>query len=225
MVDERKDAPPSPYRVAIVDDHPAVRDGLATRLSLEADMRVCGQADSQQGALHMVRETNPDVVVVDISLKTGDGIDLIKQLAAAHPSVRVLVCSMYADSLYAERALRAGALGYINKEQSTNLIVEALRRVLDGKVYLGPEIHERLLKEKVGETGFVGRDPVERLSDRELQTFSMIGQGLNTQEIAKRMFLSPKTVETYRARIKLKLGISDLNQLNLEAVRWAMKTK
>lgn len=208
----------------IVDDHPAVREALTIRLTREPDLEVCGEAADVTEALQVFDATNPDVAVIDIALKGGDGIDLIKRIKARNNSVRLLVWSMYSESLCAERALRAGALGYINKEQATDQIIMAIRRVLDGKVYLSDAMAEKLLHRAVGEGGAsVGRSPIDTLSDRELEVFRLIGQGLKTQDIATQMHLSVKTVETYRDRIRTKLNLCTGLELNRYALLWILE--
>ena len=198
-----------PARILIVDDHPAVREGLTIRLSREPDLAVCGEAADIAEALRVFDATSPDLAIIDINLKGGDGIDLIKRLKARDASVRLLVWSMYSESLCAERALRAGALGYINKEQATDQIIVAIRRVLDGKVYLGDVTTEQMLHRAVGEgKSSVSLAPVDALSDRELEVFRLIGRGLKTQEVAAQLHLSAKTVETYRDRIRAKLDLN-----------------
>lgn len=221
QVDSKAKPATAAARVLIVDDHPVVREGLAMCISRAPNLEVCGEAADIADALQLVAATNPDVAIVDISLKTGNGIDLIKRIKARHESVKVLVWSMYAENLYAERALRAGAQGYITKEQATDKIIEALRRVLDGKVYLSEGLAEQLLNRAVGHTELkAGASPVEELSDRELEVFQLIGEGQDTQQIAKRMRLSPKTIETYRARVKNKLRLSTASELIRRAVQW-----
>lgn len=214
---------PAPAKVLIVDDHPAVRDGLAMCIDAQPDMKVCGQAADVAEALRLATSEAPDAAVVDISLKCGNGIDLVKRLKGRAHSVRVLVCSMHDESLFADRALRAGALGYITKQQATEQIIEALRRVLAGKMYLSPEMSEQLLRRAVGGTDVaLARDPLASLSDREMELFQLLGQGLSTQEIAKRMRISAKTAETYRARIKEKLGLGNGAELLHRAMQWMM---
>ncbi len=211
-------------RILIVDDHPAVREALTIRCSREPDLEVCGEAADVTEALQVLDATNPDVAVIDIALKNGDGIDLIKRIKARNDSVRMLVWSMYSESLCAERALRAGALGYINKEQATDQIIEAIRRVLDGKVYLSETLSESLLHRSVGEGGqHVYRSPLDTLSDRELEVLRLTGQGLKTQEIAAQLHLSIKTVETYRDRIRAKLDLSDGSKLTRFALQWVLE--
>ena len=203
-----------PARVLIVDDHPAVREALALRISRNADLLVCGEASDLAEALQLISETKPDVAVIDIGLKTGNGLDLIKRIKARGETVRMLVWSMYQESLYAERVLQAGALGYITKEQATDKIVDAIRRVLEGKIYLSEAMTEKLLiRIQAGSALGQGHRPEECLSDRELEVFQLIGSSLDTQEIATRLNVSPKTVETYRFRMKEKLNITDSKEL------------
>jgi len=211
-------------QVLIVDDHPAVREGLAVRIANEPDMQVCGEAADVTEALELVEALSPDVTVVDISLKTGDGIDLIKRIRARNHSALLLVWSMYHETLYAERALRAGAMGYINKIQATGTVIEAIRQMLEGKVYLSMELSEKLLSRVVGGNhAKLQASPVESLSDRELEVFRLIGQGLNTGEVAARLHLSNKTVETYRDRIRAKLDLSTGTELSRYAFQWVLE--
>ncbi len=211
-------------RILIVDDHPAVREALASRIGRQPDLEVCGEAADMSEALGLVADTQPDLAVVDISLKTGSGIDLIKRIKDRNDSVRMLVWSMHSESLYAERALRAGALGYINKDQATDKIVEAIRRVLEGKVYLSDAMAEKMLHRAVGGGREEGtRSPLDVLANRELEVFRLIGQGVKTAEIAERLHLSVKTVETYRDRIRLKLDLSDGTELAHYATQWVLE--
>ncbi len=211
-------------QVLIVDDHPAVREALALRIGHQPDLRVCGEAADMTEALRLLGETRPDVAVVDISLKTGSGLDLIKRIKDRDDHVRILVWSMHSESLYAERALRAGALGYVTKDQATDKIIEAIRRVLEGKVYLSDPMVERMLQRSVGQKGEKPpRLAVEELADRELEVFRLIGQGVKTAEIAKRLHLSVKTVETYRDRIRQKLGLADGAELVHTATQWVVE--
>ena len=211
-------------KVLIVDDHPAVREALALRIARQADLEVWGEAEDVAEALGLVAETQPDVAVIDIALKTGSGIDLIKRIKDRNDSVRMLVWSMYSESLYAERALRAGALGYLNKDQATDKIVEAIRCVLEDKVYLSPPMAEKMLRRVVGERNpDTVSSPVKSLSDRELEVFRMIGQGVKTTEIAKRLKLSVKTIETYRDRIRQKLDLSAGTELVRYATQWMLE--
>lgn len=211
-------------RVFVVDDHPMIREGLAAQLANEPTLTICGEAEDVAEALARVPLAEPDLVIVDISLKTGNGIDLVKRLKAHDPSLVILVWSMYPESLYAERALRAGARGYINKGQSARQIIDAVRTVLDGRTYLSAEMSEKLLNQVINNAMDNGAaSNVENLTDRELETYELLGQGLTTQEIAERMHVGHKTVETYRARIKEKLGLRNAVELVQHAVQWVME--
>jgi DNA-binding NarL/FixJ family response regulator len=211
-------------RVLLVDDHPAVREALALRIGAQRDLEVCGEAADLTMALRMVADTRPDVAVVDISLKASSGIDLIKRIKDRDDRVRILVWSMHGEALYAERALRAGALGYINKDQATDKIVEAIRRVLAGKVWLSETMSERMLHRAVG-AGRQGvtSSPLDALADRELEVLRLIGEGVKTADIAERLHLSVKTVETYRDRIRQKLHLSDGTKLAHFATQWVLE--
>lgn len=188
-------------------------------------MEVCGEAADVVGGLELIKRELPDLAIIDVSLKTGNGIDLTKQVQRNHPVVKTLVWSMYDESLYAERALRAGAKGYINKENVTDTIMSAIRTVLRGEIYISPEMSSTMLSRMVSGNSSLNDSPVDQLSHRELETFNLIGHGLNTNAIAKKLVLSPRTVETYRARIKDKLGIRDLTELTRarEATRWVIE--
>ena len=214
----------APTRVLIVDDHPAVREALAIRIGRQRDLEVCGEAADMGEALRLVAEARPDVAVIDISLKAGSGIDLITRIKDRDAYVRILVWSMHSEALYAERALRAGALGYVNKDQATDRIVAAIRRVREGKVYLSDAMAERLLQRAVGGArDVVTRSPLDVLADRELEVFRLIGAGVKTAEIAERLHLSVKTVETYRDRIRQKLCLSDGTKLAHYATQWVLE--
>ncbi|MBS0260546.1 MAG: response regulator transcription factor [Planctomycetes bacterium] len=215
--------PPDKTRILIVDDHPTVREGLALRIGRESDLEVCGEAANAADALRLVEETRPDVIVVDITLGTGDGIDLIKRIKARNDQVRMLVWSMHSELLYAERALRAGALGYVNKDQATTRIIEAIRQVRQGKVYMSESMTERLVRRAIGPAQESRPLPIDSLSDRELQVFRLIGEGKKTTEIAEKLHLSSKTVETYRDRIRHKLALADGTSLTHYAVRWVLE--
>jgi DNA-binding NarL/FixJ family response regulator len=210
-------------RVLIVDDHPAVREALALRIGRQPDLDVCGEAADVGEALRLLADTRPDVAVVDITLRSGDGLDLIKRVKDRDNHVRVLVWSMHGESLYAERALRAGALGYVNKDQATDTIVDAIRRVRDGKVWLSDAMAERVLRRAVGGALETTPSPLEALADRELEVFQMIGRGVKTAEIAERLHLSIKTVETYRDRIRQKLDLADGTRLAHFATQWVFE--
>lgn len=210
-------------RILIVDDHPAVREGLAARIAIEVDLEICGQAADIKSGLDLVETTNPDAMVVDISLQTGNGLDLIQRLKARGNAIPILVWSMYDEELYADRALRAGAMGYITKTSMTDTIIKAIRKILAGKVFLSERMSERFLHRVViGQTG-VQSNPIESLSDRELQTFQLIGHGFTTKEVATRMSVSTATIETYRTRIKAKLEITTAAELIREAAHWVLE--
>lgn len=222
MVDTRSEKTPSAARVFIVDDHPIVRAGLAAQLNVQRDLELCGEAEDMADALVQIDSLKPDVAVIDISLKRGTGLDLIKRLRTRNKSLHILVWSMHPEPLYAERALRAGAQGYIHKGQSTREILKALRVVSAGKIYVSDTISEHLLQRLVkGEQG--DRSPLESLSDRELETFELLGHGLTTEQIAARMHVSPKTVETYRVHIKRKLHVDSVPELVQHASQWVLE--
>jgi DNA-binding NarL/FixJ family response regulator len=208
-------------RIFIVDDHPVVREGLGQRISRQADMEICGEAEDVFAAYQLFCELKPDVAVVDIGLKTGNGLDLVQRIKQKHESARLLVWSIYSEHHYAERALRAGALGFISKGEPTERIIEAIRQVMDGKVFLSDTASQHLVQRAVGGTGPVPirSAPLETLSDRELEVFRLLGQALDTKKIAGLMHVSPKTIETYQARIKEKLGIPNSRELFAYAVR------
>ncbi|MFN3597654.1 MAG: response regulator [Rubricoccaceae bacterium] len=207
-------------RIFLVDDHPLMRKGLALTLEAEPDLEVVGQAADAEEALETFEAARPDLVLVDVSLPGMNGIELVKHLIARAPDLRALVVSRHDEALYAERAIRAGARGYVSKLEADEQIVQAVRTVLRGGVYLSDEFKDRLL---FG-SAFGGRDvtqsPLDALSDRELEVFEMTGRGLPTREIAERLHLSVKTVESYRARIKTKLGLESGTELLQHAVRW-----
>jgi DNA-binding NarL/FixJ family response regulator len=213
--------PENRARVVIVDDHPAVREALALRIGRQPDLQVCGEAADMSEALRLIADTNPDLAVVDISLKAGNGIALIKQIRDQSDRIRILVWSVHSESLYAERALRAGALGYITKDQAKGRIVEAIRRVLAGKVWLSEAMTQRMLQRIVGTAREeVTRSPLPAFADGELEVFRLIGQGVKTAEIAERLHLSVETVETSCDRIRQNLGLADGTKLADYAARW-----
>jgi len=208
-------------RVLIVDDHPLIRERLADILNRESDLGVCGEAEDRRGAIEAIRKLAPDLVIVDLTLKDSDGLELIKDIRVGWPKLAVLVVSMHDESLYAERVIRAGARGYITKQEATRNILVAVRRVLAGRIYLNEKAASHLLTRLTGVTkpGFAG--PAELLADRELQVFELTGYGLNTHQIAERLHIGFKTVETYRARIREKLNIKDANELLQRAISWS----
>jgi DNA-binding NarL/FixJ family response regulator len=214
---------PKIARIVIVDDHPIVREGLAARIARQQGLQVCGEAEDVNDAMEVIKAENPDLVVVDLSLKSGQGLDLIKRIKARGLDTKVLVSSMYDESLYAERVLRAGALGYINKQELSEKIIDAIRDVLQGKIYLSKTMTERLLQRAVGSPPQLIQSPIDALSNRELEIFKMIGKGMTTRQIAGELHLSIKTVETHRENIKGKLDLPNSAELAREAVQWVME--
>jgi DNA-binding NarL/FixJ family response regulator len=209
-------------KILIVDDHPSVREGLALRISLHADLEVCGEADSEEQAITLVQQMKPDLMLVDISLKSGHGLELIKRIRSMDPTVKMLVISGFQESLYAERACRAGALGYLNKQESSEKMIEAIRTVLAGERFLSPEISRRLISQALGSSDRK-KTPIEQLTDRELEVFRMIGEGLSTGLIASRLFLSTHTIDTHRENIKRKLTLNSAAELSRAAVQWLLE--
>jgi DNA-binding NarL/FixJ family response regulator len=209
-------------RILLVDDHPMVRRGVADVLGREADLEVCGEAADVSEAMQMLEQTRPDLVLVDLTLKSGHGIELIEKIKAANPQVKTLVSSMHDETLFAERVLQAGAMGYLTKQESPETLVGAIRQVLRGEVFLSPRMTSRLLH-RVAAGALSQEDPVKSLSNREIQVYEMIGQGLTIQQIATRLHLSPKTVETHREKIKQKLNLRNSTELNRRAVQWVLE--
>ena len=210
-------------KVLIVDDHPITRGGLTMLVERESDLEICGEASDIVEALKLASSEKPDIAVIDISLETGNGIELVKDIKSRFPKIRMLVWSMYDESLYAERALKAGASGYINKKDARETIVEAIRTVLLGNVYLSPEYSTKVLNRLDRGMSPEMKSPSEALSDRELETFTLIGHGLKTAEIAERMQLTTKTIETYRTRIKDKLELDHAGELSRVAIQWVLE--
>lgn len=211
-----------PYRVMIVDDHPVVREGLAALISADSTLTVCCSAGDISTAIEMANEHNPDVAIVDISLQNENGLDLIRRLRATHDSIRVLVLSMYDDAIYGERALAAGAMGYLNKHIAGRLITAAIHRVIEGKIYLSDDLTQKLLTQKQSGTASAEMAVTAALTNRELEVFQMIGTGKSTADIAVQLHLSVKTVETHRQNIKRKLGLQKSSELSREAAHWAL---
>ncbi|HZZ79911.1 MAG TPA: response regulator transcription factor [Gemmataceae bacterium] len=210
----------STVKIVVVDDHPAVREALEARCRLHADLEICGEADNVADALKVIHATKPDIIITDITLKEGDGIDLIKRVRGRDPNARFLVWSMHGEDLYAERALRAGAVGYLSKDQATAQILDAIRTILAGKMCISQSMREKLLRRTYGGGKKPDQSPIDGLTDRELEVFRLIGEGVKTQEIAERLHVSIKTIETHRDRIKKKLGLQDGTELIRRAVLW-----
>lgn len=208
------------WRVLVVDDHPTVRRGMSALMEEQRDMTVCGEVGDIASALAAARELEPDLLLVDLSLGGESGLDLIREHKALSLPGRVLAVSIHDESMYAEQVLHAGASGYLNKQSPLEEIIEAARRVLDGKVYLSATLTDRVLHQ-VASGSYPGeQDPVQRLSDRELEVYQWLGRGLSTRQIAERLGLSMKTIETYREHIKAKLNVNDSNRLICYAARW-----
>jgi DNA-binding NarL/FixJ family response regulator len=208
--------------ILIVDDHPAVRDGLRGRINQETDMRVCGEAANVESALQLAEVHQPDVVIVDISLKTEDGLALIKQLVARGSRARLLVHSMHDETIYADRCLRAGAAGYLSKEEDPSEVIQAIRTVVGGQVSLSPRMSQELRSRGVDRASDLGEDPIATLTNRELEVFRHIGHGLTAQQIADRLGISVHTVESHRENIKRKLSIRSIPELSRRAVQWVL---
>jgi len=210
----------SAVRILIVDDHPLVREWLANLLLQHPDLSVCGHAEDQATALALIAADPPDIAIIDLTLKAGSGMDLIKDVASQFPKVATVVLSMHEEIYYAERALRAGARAYVMKRESTEQIIEAIEQVLAGGIYANPGVLARLAFRMVGRGSKASRGSVESLSDRELEVFRRLGQGQATRHISEDLNLSIKTVQAYCARIKEKLGLANGAELVREAVRW-----
>jgi DNA-binding NarL/FixJ family response regulator len=207
-------------RIFLVDDHPLVREWLTNLIHQQADLVVCGEAESAPPALDAVLKLRPDIAIVDISLKSGSGIELIKNIRAVAPEVAVIVLSMHDESLYAERALRAGARGYIMKRETAKKVIAAIRQVLQGKLYLSEPMQVHFAEKFVGGDPPATSLPINQLSDRELEVFQLLGQGYETRQIAVALSISMKTVQAFCARIKEKLSLTSATELLREAVRW-----
>ncbi|NCF35403.1 MAG: response regulator [Gammaproteobacteria bacterium] len=208
-------------RILIVDDHPLVRSGFAQLIGDCPDLEVCGEAGDMAEALAQIETTRPDLAIIDLSLAGGSGLDLIERIKSQDKDILMLVASMHDETLYAERVLAAGARGYINKQEAQDSIIRAIRQVLAGRVYLSQQMTDRLLSGMV-DVNDEKRD-IDSLSNRELQVFELIGQGVSTSRIAEQLNLSTKTIETHQAHIKKKLGLSSAHQLTQRAIRWVME--
>jgi DNA-binding NarL/FixJ family response regulator len=210
-------------RILIVDDHPLVREGLIGLISAQPDFEICGEASGVAEARELVELNAPDVAIIDLTLQDGNGIELIKELKEKWAALKLLVLSMHEESLFAERALRAGAAGYVHKHEASRTIVQAVRTVLEGRLYLSQRLTQRMLKRAVRPGGDTDRSPIERLSDREMEVFELLGDGLTSRQIATRLQLSPKTVETHREHIKDKLELKNSTELTKHAVQWVLE--
>jgi DNA-binding NarL/FixJ family response regulator len=198
-----------------------VREWLSTLINQQADLQVCGEAESAPKALQMISQVNPDVAIVDISMEGGSGLELIKNIKASHPNVIVVVLSMHDEALYAERALRAGARGYIMKREATKRILQVIRSVRAGKLYLSDKMAMLMAEKFVDGRPSAAGTVVEKLSDRELEVFQLLGRGCTTRQIAEELHVSVKTIQAFCARIKEKLGLLNATELLREALRWS----
>jgi DNA-binding NarL/FixJ family response regulator len=207
-------------KVLLVDDHPLVREWLANLVNQQADLEICGEADSAPRALQMMGAVNPEIAIVDISMEGGSGLELIKNIKAGYPSVMIIVLSMHDEALYAERALRAGARGYIMKREATKRVLQAIRSVLGGNLYLSDKMAMMMAEKFVDGRPKTDGSPMENLSDRELEVFQLLGRGYSTRRIAEELHVSFKTVQAFCARIKEKLKLVSATELLREAVRW-----
>jgi DNA-binding NarL/FixJ family response regulator len=207
-------------QVFVVDDHPAIREALAAAIGSKIDMRVVGESPTAQKALRTMERHVPDVVVVDISLEDAHGLDLVEELRSRFPDLRIIVFSMYDESVYAERAIRAGASGYVMKSEPTEHVVKAIQAVSEGDVYLSRRMSSRILSKVIRQQDYAFRSATEQLTEREMTVFKRLGEGLSVRDIAEDLDLSRKTVETYRRRAKEKLGFESVDELLQYAVQW-----
>lgn len=219
---------PKAHKVLLVDDHPLVRAGLASVIQTQADLIVCGEAGSAREALDRVRELRPDVAILDLNLPDGSGLDLARRISRAENAPHLIICSIHDANLFAPRALSAGAQGYIHKQQGIAQVIAAIRRVLSGGIYLSPDMTQQMLRHLTGKretTGEMRKEmaSVADLSDRELEVLQLIGDCLSASQIAERLHLSVKTIETHRAKIKRKLNLSTSGALTRYAVQWALE--
>jgi DNA-binding NarL/FixJ family response regulator len=210
------------YGVLLIDDHPIVRQGLALLIDREGDLLVCGEADGAHSAFHAIETLRPDIVVLDISLSGPDGLDVLKEIRMKTASLPVLILSMHDESIYAERAMRAGANGYIMKQEATEKVLVAIRRILQGEVYLSDRLTNTMLQQYVRGVSPTKMSPLVSLTDRELEVFRLIGEGHGTRQIADDLHLSVKTIESYQAHIKEKLALRNARELVQHAIEWTV---
>jgi DNA-binding NarL/FixJ family response regulator len=211
------------HTILVVDDHPIIREGISKIINQQPDLEVIGEAVSGIDAMQFLKKTVPDMAIIDISLKDSSGIDLIKEIKLKIGLLPILVLSMHPETLYAERVLRVGARGYIMKHEPSEKIIYAIRRILQGKIYLSPEISEKILDGLAGTKQDDSVFSVNSFSDRELEVFQLIGQGFKPHQIAERLFLSVKTIETYTSRLKKKLNVETASELRILAINWQQK--
>ncbi|MBN2372444.1 response regulator transcription factor [bacterium] len=211
-------------RILVVDDHPVVRLGLAYLINQNEDLLVCGEADSAHKALDAIEKLCPDMAIVDVCLKGQSGIGLIKNIKGRYPEFPILVLSIHDENVYAEHVLRAGAKGYIMKNDASSNIIHAIRKVLNGEIYVSEKMTSKILNKFINEhPSCSSGSPIEFLSDRELEVFHLLGQGYGTRQIAEELYLSIKTVETYRGHIKNKLNLKNASELVKYAIKWVQR--
>lgn len=225
MSARKRSTPKARKRLFILDDHPMMREGLAQLINNEADLTVCGEAGTGREVSDLIAKTKPDLLLADISLPDKNGLEVIKDVQALHPGLAVLVISMHDESLYAERVLRAGGRGYVMKQEGGKKLMEAIRHVLNGHIYVSEKMSARILESFSGKAAQKDRMPIESLSDREFEVFQLLGQGKGTREIAAQLQLSVKTVDAHRANIKRKLNLKTGPELVRYAVRWVETQK
>ncbi len=227
LIFDRSDKPLQAAKraVLIVDDHPLLRQGLALLINQQEDMQVCGEAEEAHVAMRAVTQRRPDIMVLDISLNGPDGLELLKSIRASDPDLPILILSMHDEAIYAERALRARANGYIMKHEATEKVLVAIRRILNGEVYLSDRMSNKMLQQYITGAPSMIQSRISTLSDRELEVFRLIGEGRATREIAEELHLSIKTVETYQAHIKEKLALRSGRELIQHAIQWKINEK
>jgi DNA-binding NarL/FixJ family response regulator len=212
--------PSAQKKILVVDDHPMMRQGLAQLISNEPDLKMCGEAENASEAMRQINTLKPDLVLVDITLPDKSGLELIKDIQAMHPGLAVLVISMHDETLYAERVLRAGGRGYVMKQEGGKKLMQAIRQVLSGQIFVSEKMSAKILEIFSGRRNETSSSPVENLTDREFEVFQLIGKGLGTKEIAEHLHVSAKTVEVHRMNIKAKLKLQTAAELIRYAVRW-----
>jgi DNA-binding NarL/FixJ family response regulator len=215
-----KSGKPGVTRILIVDDHPLVRLSLREFIRREKDLEVCGEAEDREQALAAAESTKPHLAIIDLTLKSSNGMELIKDMRDRHPDVQILVLSMHDETIHAERAIRAGARGYITKQEATTKVMVAIRHIMNCEIYWSERAAARVASKIAGPARGVAESPVDCLTDRELQVFEMIGSGKSTRQISASLHIDVSTVETYRARIKEKLNLKDSLALLQFAIRW-----
>lgn len=210
-------------KIFVVDDHPIVRQGLAMMINREPDLTVCGEAEEGQAALQAISTHKPDLLIIDISLSGPDGLDLLKNIRVRESALPVLILSMHDEAIYAERALRAGANGYIMKQEAAEMVLVAVRRILNHEIYVSERVANKMLRQYITGSPSTAESPIAGLSDRELEVFRLIGEGRGTRQIAEELHLSVKTVESYYAHIKEKLSLRSARELVQLAIQWSIK--